>query len=158
MSERAAEIDWNVELRKLVREYDGLPPERTPARVRAERALAAREKARESELAERIATWARVLLVALLASSLAFWPYGRACGWTLGGFVGACAMVAIGGLWAAARAWRARLALAHVLAVTLLTAGVALVTAETLPRFGYATLAWVNGSSWQCSASAVSAP
>ena len=39
-----SEIDWNVELRKIEREYDGLPPEPSANALRARRAAELRER------------------------------------------------------------------------------------------------------------------
>ena len=147
---RASDINWKAELRRLEREYDGLPPEPEPARLRAQRALEARQQERAELLGERIVTWGRILLVSVLAAALPLWPYGRTCGWSVYAFVGAAVMLAVGGLWAATRAWRARLAIAHVVALLLLGGGLALVTAEVLPRMGYGTLRWVQSSTWSC--------
>ena len=144
-------IDWNVELRKLEREYDGLPPAPTPARVRAERVAALRARERDAAVGALVATWARVLLVASLATALWWWPYGRTCGLPLGGYLSALSMVVVGGSWAAAGAWRARLAVPHVLAVSLMVLGLSLAAAESIPRSGHGTLAWVRGDSWRCS-------
>jgi hypothetical protein len=144
-------IDWNLELRKLEREYDGLPPAPTPARVRAERAEALRAKEREAALGALVATWARLLLVGALATALWWWPYGRTCGLPLGGFLSAVLMVIVGGSWVAASAWRARLAVPHVIAVGLLVLGLAIAAAESVPRLGYGDLAWVRGDAWRCS-------
>ena len=150
MSERAETIDWNVELRKLVREYDGLPPEPTPARVRATRAAAIRDKEREAAVGAMIATWSRLLLVIALATAMWWWPYGRSCGLPLYGFVGSVSVVVLGSIWTAARAWRARLALPHVIAMALLLAASGIVAAEAIPRLGHGTLAWVEGDDWRC--------
>ena len=152
MNDTASVIDWNVELRKIAREYDGLPPETTPARVRAERAAELRAREREAALGALVATWARVLLVGTLAASLVWWPYGRDCGLPLGGFLVAAAMLGVGGAWSATCAWRRRLAIPHVASIALLVAGLALIAAESVPRLGYGTLDWVAASDWRCSA------
>ena len=145
-----SQIDWSVELRKIEREYDGLPPAPSPARLRAERALKEQREARASALADLFGAWARLLLVAALAASLAWGPYGRDCGRGLAGFLGACGTVALGGLWTAVLAWQRRLALAHVVAVTLLVGGLVLLAGESLPRLGYATFPWVPSVAWRC--------
>ena len=157
MNDTGSVIDWNVELRKISREYDGLPPETTPARVRAERVAELRAREREAALGALVATWARVLLVGSLAAALVWWPYGRDCGLPLAGFVGAASMLIVGGTWSAACAWRRRLAIPHVASIALLVAGLALVGAESVPRAGVGTLSWVDASGWRCTAGASAA-
>ena len=152
MNDTSSVIDWNVELRKISREYDGLPPETTPARVRAERVAELRAREREAALGALVATWARVLLVGALAVSLLWWPYGRDCGLPLAAFGGAAAMLVIGGAWAAGCAWRRRLAVPHVAAIALMVGGLALVASESVPRLGYGSLDWVATSGWRCAA------
>lgn len=147
---RASDMNWKAELRRLEREYDGLPPEPTPDGLRARHAFAARERERAAALGEQIVTWGSILLVSLLAAALPMWPYGRTCGIGVIAFVGAAVMLAVGGLWAATRAWQARLAIAHMVALALLAGGITLITAEALSRQGYGTLRWVHGTSWRC--------
>ena len=147
-----SEIDWNVELRKIEREYDGLPPEPSANALRARRAAELRER---QEAAERIALvggWARLVLVTTLAVALYWWPHARGCGLDLAAFLGAEAMVAVGGLWVAVFTWRHRLATGHTLALVLLIAGLARVAVQTLPRLGYATFAGVPADGWLCAA------
>ena len=74
------EIDWNVELRKIEREYDGLPPEPSAAKLRAERAAEQRRRERAAATLAFFGAWARLLLVGALGASLLWWPYGRTCG------------------------------------------------------------------------------
>ena len=149
-----SEIDWDVELRKIEREYDGLPPEPSIARLRAERAALLRKQEEAVTRRALLGAWARLLLVGALAASLYWWPYGRACGVPLGAFLAATVMVTLGGLWIAAHTWRYRLATSHTVALTLLVGGLALVASEVLPRTGVATVRWVNAAGWACDAGA----
>jgi hypothetical protein len=77
---------------------------------------------------------------------MAGWPYTRTCGLPLLGYLGATVIVMVTGLWAATASWRYRIALAHVVALTVLLYGLTLVVAELLPRTGYA----VNHATWAC--------
>jgi hypothetical protein len=144
-----SEIDWNVMLRKIEREYDGLPPEPSPADLRAQKAAALRAHAEQ-----RVAlfgAWARMLLVAALAASLYWWPNAHACGLDLATFLSAVTMVVVGGLWVSAFTFRHRLAATHTFAVALFVAGLALMSVEALPRWGYATFRGVPvGEGWRC--------
>lgn len=143
-----SDIDWNVELRKIVREYDGLPPEPSPAEIRAQKQAVMH--ARAAERVARIGAWARLALVVALAAALYWWPNAHACGPDLFAFLAAEGMVAIGGLWIAAFTWRHRLGASHSLALVLLVTGLVLVAAQVLPRLGYATIAGVQADRWSC--------
>jgi hypothetical protein len=77
---------------------------------------------------------------------MAWWPYTRTCGLPLVGYLGATLIVMVTGLWAAAASWRYRVAVAHIIALTVLLYGLTLGVAELLPRTGYA----VDHASWQC--------
>ena len=145
-----SEIDWDVELRKIEREYDGLPPAPSASRVRAERAAEQRRRERLDRMWAVAGTWMRVLLVGTLAAALAWWPYPRACGLPLGAFIASGATVALGGCWVATHTWRHRVASGHVMGILLLVAGLAVVAAEALPRTGYGTVRWAGGDRWGC--------
>ena len=146
-----SEIDWNVMLRRIEREYDGLPPEPSPADLRAQKAAAAR--AREEQRVAGIGAWLRMLLVAALAASLYWWPNAHACGLDLATFLSAETMVVVGALWVASFTFQHRLAITHTIAVALLVAGLALVAVQLLPRTGYATFAAVRvDGGWRCGA------
>jgi hypothetical protein len=94
-----------------------------------------------------IGVWGRVGLGLSLGVMMAWWPYSRACGLPLLGYLGTTGIVVVTGLWAATASWRYRVALAHVVALTVLLYGLTLGVAELLPRTGYA----VDHASWQCS-------
>jgi len=152
-----SEIDWNVELRKIERAYDGLPPEPSPNAVRARKAAEERARQRVAERLALVGAWARLALVAALAVSLYWWPGAHDCGRDLAAFLGAESMVVVGGVWAAVATWRHRLPASHGAALILLIAGLGLVAAQVLPRAGYATVAGVHASGWRCDAVAATA-
>jgi hypothetical protein len=139
-------IDWSAELPKLEREFDGLPPEPTPADLRTQRA--ARE--RRNEQASELWVWARFVLVAALAGAFGFWPYARECGLSLFTYIGAGATIAVGGLWVTVWTWRSRMAIAHGLALILVLWGLVTVGRQVLPRIGYAKTDPANPPQWWC--------
>ncbi|HET7459546.1 MAG TPA: hypothetical protein VFJ74_17980 [Gemmatimonadaceae bacterium] len=145
-----SEIDWNVELRKIEREFDGLPPEPSPSALRAQKEAELRARQRAAQRVALAGAWARLILVAALAGALWWWPNAHACDLDLAGFLAAEAMVVVGGLWIAAFTWRHRLAFSHGVALALFVAGLSLVAVQVLPRLGYATVAGVNASGWRC--------
>ena len=151
------DIDWNVELRRIEREFDGLPPEPSAAAQRARKAAAQRQQEEAEARLAGIGAVARLVLVASLAGALWWWPYGTRCGQELAGFIGAQAMIVVGGLAAAVHCWRHRLAIAHSLALLLVLGGVALVSAQVLPRLGYATVVGVEATAWRCAGTAAPA-
>jgi hypothetical protein len=93
-----------------------------------------------------IGVWGRVVLGLSLGITMAGWPYARACGFPLVGYLAAVLTVILTGIWAASAAWRYRLGLAHVVALLVLFYGFTLGAAELLPRTGYA----VDRASWGC--------
>jgi hypothetical protein len=139
-------INWDRELAKLEREFDGLPPEPSPVDVRERRVVGPGVSGRASTLG----VWARLALVATLAGALAFWPYARGCGPGLFAFLGAGAMIVFGGIWVSACTWRSRMGFAHTLAFGLVLAGLAVVGYQVLPRIGYAKVDPANPPHWQC--------
>jgi hypothetical protein len=95
---------------------------------------------------ERVGLWARVALALILAVLITQWPYARACGWSLAGYLGAVAMVPVTGLWIAIVSWKLRSGATHVLAFLLLLWGMMLVAERVLPRVGYAA----QQAAWSC--------
>ena len=96
---------------------------------------------------EALGMWIRVLLALSLAITMGGWPYPRACGIPLLGYLAAVGTVILAGAWAGAASWRVRSGLAHVIALVLVFYGVLLIGSELLPRTGYA----VERATWTCS-------
>ena len=145
-----SQVDWNTELRRIERQFDGLPPEPSASVIKARKAAEQRLKEQVEHRVAVISSVARLLLVATLASALSWWPYATDCGLDLASFLGAQMMVVVGGLWAAVHSWRHRLPACHASAMALLMAGLALVAMQVLPRLGYATIAGVHATAWSC--------
>jgi hypothetical protein len=146
-----SDIDWKVELRKIEREYDGLPPERTRTQIRLQKIQEIAAKQRFTEQLSFYGIWARLFLIAALALSLFWWPYGHRCGFPLATFLLSNTVVIVGGVALALRTWRDRLpevfggaALCVVIAWTVLAMHI-------LPRFGY-TPATGASAPWGCTA------
>ena len=96
-----------------------------------------------------IATVARIGLTASLLVALYWWPYATRCGFGLAGLLTAQSMVAFGGASSALYTWRHRQGAAHLIALALVAAGLALVAVQLLPRMGGATIPGVSGA-WSC--------
>ena len=143
-------IDWSAELRKIEREYDGLPPEPSADQMRIRRDAERRATERKRDSANTIGAAVRLSLVVALAASLAFWPYARQCGDGLFAYVSAAGMIVVGALWAAVWTWRARLPRMHLLTMAVLIWGVVLVGLELLPRVGYAKADAARPAAWWC--------
>jgi len=146
------EIDWPTELRKFEREFDGLPPEPSPARARARKEAERRAQERMEARIMALGTVARLLLVATLAGAVVLWPYRHDCGRHLIGFLGVEGTIVVGGLWVAICTWRRRMAIMHALAMLLVLWGLALIAAEVLPRVGYAKVDPAHPPRWGCAA------
>ena len=150
-----SEIDWATELKKIEREYDGLPPEPTPAELTRRRAAERREQERLRDSSLRIGAWGRAMLVIALAAAINFWPYFRGCGVGLFAFVGAEGVVVLSGLWLVVWTWYGRMHRTHILAVLMVLWGIGLIAVETLPRIGYAKVPDPqNPPGWLCPAPA----
>ncbi len=145
-----SDIDWTVELRNIERQFSGLPPEPSAEAQRARRAADQREKERKQQRSLALGAWTRLSIVGALAVGLAFWPYPRACGMWLFGYMGAATVIVAGGLWAAAWAWRGRLLRAHSFAMLVVLWGLILHAAVVLPRAGYARVDPANPPQWMC--------
>jgi hypothetical protein len=129
---------WATQLKKIEREFEGLPPEPSPAYQKLQSEEERRAKERAMTRAAVIGSSARLILVLALGAALVMWPYSRACGSGWFGYVGVEGVIVAGGLWVAATTWRARLAKLHVLSLLIVLAGIVLLAAEVLPRIGYA--------------------
>ena len=93
-----------------------------------------------------LALWGRVVLGAALGGLITQWPYARACGWPLFGYLGAVATVMLAGGWIAAVSWKQRNVIAHTLSLILLFWGIVLAAEQLLPRIGYAAVVL----DWRC--------
>ena len=144
------QIDWNTELRAIEREYDGLPPEPSRSDVKAQLRAEREARERSEEFLAILGGNARILLVASLFAALYWWPYPNSCGIGLAAFVGTQCMIVVGGLWCAVASWRSRLPVIHVIAVTLLISGMALVGAQMLSRLGYVHIYGFHATHFRC--------
>ena len=144
-------IDWNTELKKISRQFDGLPPEPSANQVRAMREAERRERERKELAQAKLGVAARLALVLALAGAIVFWPYPTPCGARLAGYLAAVAMVGVSGLWITASTWRYRMPKTHALALLVVLWGLALGAAQVLPRVGYARTDAQHPAHWRCS-------
>ena len=135
-----AEDNWASQLKKLEREFDGLPAEPSPAMQKMQSEAERRAKEKLQQRAAMIGASARLILVFALGAAIGMWPYSRECGWGWFGYVGVEAVIVTGGLWVAFTTWRGRLAKMHALSLLIVLAGLVLIAAEVLPRIGYAAI------------------
>ena len=142
--------DWSSQLKKIEREFDGLPPEPSPAfkKMQSEDQRRAQERAQQRRA--MISGGARLVLVFALGVALAFWPYERDCGSGLFGFLGVEMMIVVGGVWVAFTTWRHRLPRMHILSLLIALAGLVLLGVEVLPRTGYAAVDPKHPPSFSC--------
>ena len=133
-----AEDNWTSQLKKIEREFEGLPPEPSPAfkKLQSEEERRAKEKAQQR--AAMFGAGARLILVFALGAAIVMWPYSRECGWGWFGYVGVEGVIVLGGLWVASTTWRGRLPKMHAFSLLIVLAGLVLIAAEVLPRIGYA--------------------
>jgi len=143
--------DWSTQLKKIEREFEGLPPEPSPAYKKLQSEEERRAKERAAQRAAQIGVFARLILVAAVGVALLFWPYEKSCGLGLFGFLGTEAVLVIGGVWIGITTWRARLPRLHVVSLAITLAGLILIAAEVLPRIGYAAVDAKNPPTFSCS-------
>ena len=144
--------NWSTQLKKIEREFEGLPPEPSPAFKKMQSEEQRRAKERAQQRTAMIGGGARLVLVAALGVALAFWPYANQCGLGLTGYLAVELVIIIGGLWVAISTWRARLPKMHILSLLIALAGMVLVAIEILPRVGYAAVDPKNPPSFSCPA------
>jgi len=145
-----AQDDWSTQLKKIEREFDGLPPEPSPAYKKLQSEEERRAQERSQQRAARISAGARLVLVFALGAALAFWPYEKECGTDLFGFLGVELMIVVGGIWVGFTTWRYRLPRMHTLSLFIILAGLILLAAEILPRVGYAAVDPKHSPSFSC--------
>lgn len=148
------EIDWTTELRKIEREYSGLPAEPSAEQVRAKRAAEKRAIERKNERTNLIYAVVKLNVVTALAAALTFWPYERSCGLGLSAYMTAQSVIIAGGVWTGIATWRGRFPRLHLLALLLTLWGITVVGAQVLPRIGYARPNPGPPARWSCSADA----
>jgi hypothetical protein len=142
--------DWSTQLKKIEREFEGLPPEPSPAYKKLQSEEEKRAKERAAQRTALIGVFARLILVAAVGVALLFWPYENSCGLGLFGFLGAEAVIVVGGIWIGITTWRARLPRMHVVSLGITLVGLILIAAEVLPRVGYAAVDARNPPGFSC--------
>jgi hypothetical protein len=139
--------DWEKLMAQVDKQIESMPVGAPVEKKGSPAPAAAKSAAPAPIVGER--TWpayVRLVLATLLGVSVYFWPYENRCGVGLYGYVFAVAVVAISGVWSAVWTWRHRTTKAHVLSILLIVWGLALASAEVLPRVGYAK----QVLSWSC--------
>ena len=145
-----SEINWAVELRKIEREYDGLPPEPTSTDLRQKRDAERRERERQDAAAASFGVYFRLTLVVCLGVSIACWPYDVSCGVMLSGYLGAVLVLIVAGIWTALATFTHRMPRRHLIALGVVTWGLVLGAAQVLPRIGYAVPSPARAATWHC--------
>lgn len=145
-----SQTDWDRELKRIEREFEGGSADPIiridNARKAADRHAKDQRKARSMALA----VWVRLFLVVALAVGMYFWPYARACGVGLYGYMGAATLVGAGALWASASSWQTRLVKAHAVSMVMLIVALGLLASQILPRVGYAKVDAAQPPGWTC--------
>lgn len=145
-----SQTDWDRELKRIEREFEGGSADPIirldNSRKAADRHAKDQRKARGGALA----VWVRLFLVVALAVGMYFWPYARACGVGLFGYMGAATLVGAGSLWVSASSWQARLVRAHAVSMLMLIVALALLASQILPRVGYAKVDAAQTPVWMC--------
>ncbi|MFN2563721.1 MAG: hypothetical protein ABR499_01750 [Gemmatimonadaceae bacterium] len=143
-------IDWSAQLKKIERQFDGLPAEPSESDLRAKRENERRMQLKQKKQDAVFGAASRVVLVLSLSLAINAWPYDRACGAYLLAYLTAAAAIVAGGLWAVVGTWRGRAPALHALALLAVAWGSVLIGAQVLPRVGYAKLDPGARLAWRC--------
>jgi hypothetical protein len=143
-------IDWATQLKKIERQFDGIPTPPTPAELRRQKEEERREQQRRRKREETAGAATRVMFVLFAGIAMNAWPYDRACGTGLYNYLAASGAIVLGGIWAVVGTWQHRTPKLHALALVALAWGLVLVMAQVLPRVGYVNAAPRNRPEWRC--------
>jgi hypothetical protein len=143
-------IDWSAQLKKIERQFDGLPLEPSESGQRSKPETQRRSQQRKVQGEGVFGAGSRVVLALSLSLAINAWPYDRACGPALAGYLAASAFIVAAGLWATVGTWRAQAPRLHTLALLVVAWGIVLMAAQALPRIGYAKVDPGNGPAWRC--------
>jgi len=146
-----SDIDWNLELRKIEREYDGLPPERSRTQLRLQKIQEITAKDRFQERLALVGIWVRLILIAALGVSLFWWPYGRSCGMPLAAYLFSNGIVIIGAGTLAIRSWQDRLPWLFSGSTVCVALAWTVIALNVMPRLGYSP-AGRPSAAWSCAA------
>lgn len=135
-----AQDDWSTQLKKIEREFDGLPPEPSPAFKKLQSEEERRAQERAQQRVAMMGAGARLILVFALFVALALWPYERECGLSLFEYLGVEVVIVVGGFWVAFTTWRYRLPKMHTLSLVIIATSLVLIASDMLPRTGYAAV------------------
>ena len=142
--------DWDAEMKKIDRQLESISDEAllpTPRKATPAVQAAVAEQRRSTST---FGVMARLVLVTLLGAAMVAWPYDARCGLGLAAYLGATAVVGLGGVWSAVWSWRHRAARAHVLSLLILAWGIVLAASAVLPRVGYARPTAQHPPIWSC--------
>src|ERR671930_623042 len=143
-----SEINWAVELRKIERDFDGLPPDPTPAELRQRGNSEKREREHQDAVSSSFGVYFRLTLVMCLAVSIACWPYEVSCGFMIFAYLAAVIMLIVGGIWTAVATFEQQMPWRHLLALGVIFWGLTIGAAQVLPRVGYANAAPGRWTTW----------
>ena len=145
-----SEINWALELKKIEREFDGLPPEPSPIEQRQKRQAERRERQRQDAVGASFGVYFRLTLVVSLGISLVCWPYDVTCGAMLYGYLATVVVLVVGGMWTALATFTYQMPWRHLMALLIVLWGMWLGAAEVLPRIGYASPSPTRTTTWSC--------
>jgi hypothetical protein len=143
------QIDWDRELKFISQEFDGSSAQ-VASLDKARKAARQHQKVQRTVRNTIMGVWARTLLVTTLAGGVYFWPYAKACGAGLFGYMAAATIIGAGAIWIVTLSWSQRLARAHAAGLLLVLTSLVLLGTEIFPRIGYAKTDPANPPQWFC--------
>ncbi|HVT40235.1 MAG TPA: hypothetical protein VHE78_14435 [Gemmatimonadaceae bacterium] len=143
--------DWDAQMKRIDRQLASIPDESlAPARVPGAPAPRAPGPLAPPTGTTTVGVFARLGLALALGVAIVFWPYSARCGLGLAGYLGAVTMLITAGVWSAVWTWRHRAPKGHILALLLVLWGLALASADALPRVGWAKASVEHPARWTC--------
>jgi hypothetical protein len=142
--------DWDAEMKKIDKQLASIPDESlVPAKAPppAPGRAPAEPKATGTT---SLGVYARLTLAVVLGVAILYWPYSARCGLGLFGYLASVGVLITGGVWSAVWTWRHRAAKGHVIALLLVLWGLALASADVLPRIGWAKSSIEHPAKWMC--------
>lgn len=112
--------------------------------------LAQQTRRAEEDRTGAVAVLARLAIVLALGAAIVTWPYSRACGAPLAGYLFCVATLLSGSIWTTIWTWRRRMAKTHILSLMVIFWAFTLAAAEVLPRVGYTNPDATRSASWLC--------
>jgi hypothetical protein len=142
--------DWDAEMKKIDKQLASIPDESLVPAKAPPGAPARAPTEPKGTGTTSLGVYARLTLAVVLGVAILYWPYSARCGLGLAGYLASVGILVTAGVWSAVWTWRHRAAKGHILALLLVLWGLALASADVLPRIGWAKPSIEHPAKWMC--------